>query len=125
VAQRFTAAIDGVCSASQFADKLDPAPKGAIDPAIFAVSLKRYPDTKRIFSANCSAAEVNFFGFDACGLSKGGIIRELASGAEARHSTNVTARLNRCALPEAPMLELRHDWPEMPERIHDFRRKLP
>jgi len=36
------------------------APKGAIDFEGLAVSLKRYPDTKRRFSANCLAAEVEF-----------------------------------------------------------------
>jgi hypothetical protein len=46
-------------AAKQFAEKLEiqhPAPKGAIDFERFAVSPKRYPDTKPRFSANCKAA---------------------------------------------------------------------
>jgi hypothetical protein len=37
-----------------------PAPEGVIDSAIVAVSLKRYPDTKRSFSALCKAAIENW-----------------------------------------------------------------
>jgi hypothetical protein len=43
-------------AAKQFAEKLEirrSAPKGAIDFEGLAVSLKRYPDTKLSFSANC------------------------------------------------------------------------
>jgi len=48
-----------LAAAKEFAEKLEipqPAPKGAIDFEGLAVSLKRYPDTKPSFSANCKAA---------------------------------------------------------------------
>ena len=48
-----------ISAAKQFAEKLDsrcPAPEGATDSTRLAVSLKRYPDTKLRFSANCKAA---------------------------------------------------------------------
>jgi hypothetical protein len=47
-----------LAAAKEFAEKLEipqPAPKGAIDFEGLAVSLKRYPDTKPSFSANCKA----------------------------------------------------------------------
>ena len=48
----------GPSSAKQFAEKLEikaPAPKGAIDLEQLTASLKRCPDTKPSFSANCKA----------------------------------------------------------------------
>ncbi|MGA7646067.1 MAG: hypothetical protein WBW01_06125, partial [Terriglobales bacterium] len=50
-------------AAKQFAEKLDlrwSAPKGASDFKRPAVSLKRYPDTKLSFSANCKADFARF-----------------------------------------------------------------
>jgi hypothetical protein len=46
-------------SALQIAEKVEilgAAPKGAADCEALAASLKRYPDTKPSFSANCLAA---------------------------------------------------------------------
>jgi hypothetical protein len=45
----------------QFAEKLEiqqPAPEGAVDFEELAVSLKRYPDTRPSFSANCKAVGI-------------------------------------------------------------------